>query len=297
MDNRFGAVVLQDMPWSELVRLWEQFEELEFDNTWIADHFVNYAHPTNPWLDGWTALAGLAHATSKIRIGTLVTSILMRNPAVLARQALTVDHISNGRLEFGIGAGAPGSIDPSYKMIGVRDWPTKERIKRLKEQVEIVDAMLQNNTTDYNGEYYKIEGAIMAPETIQKPRPPLTIAAHVKGSLKIVAEYADTWSSYGGDFGSPPELIVEKTKKRNEFLDKYCEKIGRDPGSLRRSLLLFGSEANTVFASEENFIEVFERYQAIGINEFIFFYPFFAPDQIPMFEKIAKETIPKLRKS
>ena len=296
-DNRFGAVVLQDMPWSELVRLWQKFEELGFDSTWIADHFVNYAHPTSPWLEGWTTLAGLANATSKIRIGTLVTSIPLRNPALLARQALTVDHISNGRLEIGIGAGAPGSIDPTYKMMGIREWPTKERIARLREQVEIVDTMLRNNTTNYNGEYYTIDGAIMAPEPVQKPRPPFTIAAHVKGSLKIAAELADTWSSYGGDFGSPHELIVEKTKKRNDFLDKYCEKIGRDPGSLRRSLLIFGAEANTAFASEAHFMEIVERYQAIGINEFIFFYPFFAPDQIPTFEKIAKETIPTLRKS
>ncbi len=94
-----------------------------------------------------------------------------------------------------------------------------------------------------------------------------------------------------------PADVVEKTKKRNDFLDKYCEKIGRDPGSLRRSLLIFGAEANTAFASEEHFIEIVERYQAIGINEFVFFYPFFAPEQISTFEKIAKETIPTLRKS
>ncbi|MCK5390499.1 MAG: LLM class flavin-dependent oxidoreductase, partial [Candidatus Thorarchaeota archaeon] len=124
---RFGAVILQDFPYQELVKLWQKFETLGFDTTWIADHFVNYAHPTSPWLDGWTTLAGLANCTSKIRIGTLVTSIPFRHPAVLARQAMTVDHISNGRLEIGIGAGAPGKIDPSYTMTGIDDWPFKER--------------------------------------------------------------------------------------------------------------------------------------------------------------------------
>jgi len=294
---RFGAVVLQDFPWQKLVKLWQTFEALGFDSTWIADHFVNYANPTSPWLDGWTTLAALANYTSQIRIGTLVTSIPFRHPAVLARQAMTVDHISNGRLEIGIGAGVPGRIDPSYSMTGIDDWPFKERAERLKEQVEIIDMLLRNNTSSYEGKYYQLKDAIMAPGPVQKPRPPIVVAAHANESLKVVAEYADTWVSFGADFGSPPDIVVEKTQKRVKYLDKHCEKIGRDPVSLRRSLLVFGAEANTAFASEEKFMEIVNRYTSLGINELVFFYPFFAPDQIPMFEKIAKEIIPELRMS
>lgn len=296
-DIRFGAVVLQDMPIQKLIELWQKFEELGFDNTWVADHFVNYSHPSSPWFEGWTVLTAMANVTSRIRVGTLVTSIPLRNPALLARQALTVDHISNGRLEIGIGAGAPGTIDPTYKMIGIEDWSVKERTKRLREQVEIVDKLLTNTTTSYNGEYYNLEEAIMAPEPVQKPRPPITLAAHVKESLKIAADYADTWVSFGAEFGAPPEVVVEKTRKRCGLLDKYCEKVGRDPATIRRSLLVFGAEANFAFASEEHFTEIVERYTAIGINDLVFFYPFFAPDQISNFEKIAKETIPTLRKA
>jgi alkanesulfonate monooxygenase SsuD/methylene tetrahydromethanopterin reductase-like flavin-dependent oxidoreductase (luciferase family) len=294
---RFGVVALQDMPWEELVRLWQRFEALGFDSTWIADHFVNYANPTGPWFEGWTTLAALANCTSSIRIGTLVTSILLRNPALLARQAMTVDHISGGRLELGIGAGAPGSADPSYRMIGIEDWSFQERTERLREQVEIVDKVLRNTTSSYKGKHYNIEDVMMAPGPIQKPRPPIIVAAHVKASLKVAAEYADKWVSFGGDFGAPVEVIVEKTTKRIEILNNYCEKLGRDPASIRRSLLIFGAEGNTAFASEERFIEIVERYTAIGINELVFFYPFFAPDQIPIFEKIAEETIPTLRES
>ena len=177
---RFGIVALQDKPWDELVRLWQKFEALGFDSTWIADHFVNYANPTGPWLEGWTTLAALANSTSRIRIGTLVTSISLRNPALLARQAMTVDHISGGRLELGIGAGAPGRVDSSYRMIGIDDWPFQERAERLREQVEIVDGLLRNITSSYNGKYYKIEDAMMAPGPIQKPRPPIVVAAHAK---------------------------------------------------------------------------------------------------------------------
>lgn len=292
---RFGAVVLQDFPWQELVRLWQKFEELGFDSTWIADHFVNYAQPTSPWLDGWTTLAALANCTSRIRIGTLVTSIPFRHPAVLARQAMTVDHISNGRLEIGIGAGAPGKIDPSYTMTGIEDWSYKERAERLREQVEIIDTLLRNTTSSYKGKYYQLNDVIMAPGPVQKPRPPIVVAAHVKSSLRVAAEYADTWVSFGADFGAPYEIVVEKTEKRIAYLDKYCEKIGRDPGSLGRSLLVFGAEANNAFTSEEMFTEIVERYTALGINELVFFYPFFAPEQLPIFEKIAEDVIPSLR--
>ncbi|MFW9908951.1 MAG: LLM class flavin-dependent oxidoreductase [Candidatus Thorarchaeota archaeon] len=292
---RFGVIVLQDMPWSELLQLWRKFDELGFDSTWVADHFVNYANPTSPWFEGWTALAGLASVTSNIRIGTLVTSIPLRNPAFLARQALTVDHISGGRLELGIGAGAPGEIDPTYRMTGIDDWPPDERIRRLREQVEIIDKLLTTTTTSYNGEFYSLEEAIMNPRPVQTPRPPLAIAAHVKGSLRIVAEFADTWVSYGANFGAPVDIVLEKTIKRSELLEKYSEDIGRDPASIRRLLLIFGQEANTAFASEKHFTEIVERYTAIGITDLVFFYPFFAPEQIPIFEKIARDTIPSLR--
>ena len=210
---------------------------------------------------------------------------------------MTIDHVSHGRLEIGIGAGAPGKVDPSYNMIGISDWAFKERAERFKEYIEIVDTLLRKTTSSYDGKYYKLKDAIMAPGPVQKPRPPLVIAAHVKASLRVAAEYADTWVSFGADFGSPHEVVVEKTQKRSTYLDKYCEKIGRDPGSLKRSLLVFGAEGNTAFASDESFIEIVKRYTALGINELVFFYPFFAPDQIPMFEKIAQETMPKLRKS
>jgi alkanesulfonate monooxygenase SsuD/methylene tetrahydromethanopterin reductase-like flavin-dependent oxidoreductase (luciferase family) len=210
---------------------------------------------------------------------------------------MTVDHISGGRLELGIGAGAPGLVDPSYRMIGMGNWSFQERSERLREQVEIVDKLLRNVTASYSGEHYEIDEAIIAPGPLQKPRPPLIVAAHAKASLKVAAEYADAWVSFGGEFGAPVEVVVEKTSMRNETLNKYCEKLGRDPATIRRSLLIFGAEGSTAFASEDHFIEIVERYTAIGINELIFFYPFFAPDQFSTFESIARDSIPSLRKS
>jgi alkanesulfonate monooxygenase SsuD/methylene tetrahydromethanopterin reductase-like flavin-dependent oxidoreductase (luciferase family) len=216
---------------------------------------------------------------------------------MLARQAMTLDRISNGRLELGLGAGASGTIDPAYLMLGIEDWPSSERISRFREQVEIIDQCLRERVSNYNGKYYKLFNTTIYPAPVQQPRPPLTIGAMGDSMLRIAAKYGDSWNSYGGEFGDPPEVIVELTERRNKLLDKYCRELGRDPQTLRRSLLIWGSEAETVFSSEQNFIDVYERYRAIGINELIFFYPFFNPKQIPMLEQIALEVIPNLQEA
>ncbi|MFX0092481.1 MAG: LLM class flavin-dependent oxidoreductase [Candidatus Hodarchaeota archaeon] len=292
---RFGIATLQHNSWENQVRIWKSIESLGFDSAWLADHFVNFMHPNAPWFEAWTLLAALAPVTSHVRIGTLVTSAPLRNPAVLARQALTVDHISNGRLELGIGAGPDGTVDPVYTMTGIEDWKPSERVARFREMIEIVDQCLRNRVSSYDGHYYQLKDTAMAPAPVQNPRPPITIGAHGKTMLKIAARYADTWNSFGTDFGAPPDVIVKVTRERIKLVDSYCKRINRDPQTLRRSLLVYGSEAETVFASEENFLEVINRYRDIGINEFIFFYPFYNPNHIPIFEKIAKKVIPKLR--
>ena len=292
---RFGIVTLQHLPWQDEVDRWQLIENLGFDSVWLADHFVNYMQPNAPWFESWTLLAALANQTSHIRIGTLVSSIPLRNPAILVRQALTVDHISNGRLELGLGAGAPGDVDPVYSMIGIEDWPPAERVSRFQEVVEIVDKCFRNRVVSYDGQYYQLRNIAMAPPPVQRPRPPITIGAMGPRMLRLAARYADTWNQFGDEeWGAPPERVVENTRHRNELLDKYCREIGREPNSLRRSLLTFGADAGIVFRSPKDFKEVVERYQKIGITELIFFYPH-SEKLIPTFKEIAKDVIPTLR--
>ena len=144
---RFLVQTLPNVPWNELQQRYKYIEELGFDLVGLADHFVDWTNPQSPWFETWTLLAAIARETTKIRMTTCVAQIPLRNPAMLARQTLTLDHISNGRIELGLGVGL--TIDPSYDMIGIPNWTEKERVARFKEYVEIVDQLLSNEVTTY----------------------------------------------------------------------------------------------------------------------------------------------------
>ena len=300
---RFGIMTLQNLPYSEMVGHWQHLESLGFDSVWLADHFVDPYVPTGYWFEGWTLLAALAAETKRIRLGTLVTSITLRNPSLLAKQAMTIDHISNGRLELGIGAGrAP--LD--HSMTGIPTWETPERARRFRECVEIVDQMLRSPATTYPGQYYQIKDAAMNPLPIQQ-RLPLTLAAHGATTLKLTARYAASWNSFG-KFGASAAESLAITRERNQLLDEHCAANGRDLQTLRRSFLS-GMTAEKPFASLQAFHDYVGRYQEVGINEFIFYWlPEDGHPVMPekglngvcitsraMLERIATEAIPVLR--
>ena len=158
---RFGVLTSPSIPWAQMVERWQTIEALGFDSVWLPDHFVSFREPRSPRLEAWTLLPALATQTTRIRIGTLVSAIPFRNPAILARQALTVDHLSQGRLELGLGTGASGDLDPSYAMTGIDDWALSERVARFQEVVEIVDQLLCNEVSSYQGQYYRLQDTAM----------------------------------------------------------------------------------------------------------------------------------------
>jgi alkanesulfonate monooxygenase SsuD/methylene tetrahydromethanopterin reductase-like flavin-dependent oxidoreductase (luciferase family) len=293
---RFGIVSVQNLPWPTLVEHWKNIEALGYDSVWVADHFLNPHALEENWFDGWTTLTALATQTSTIRIGTLVTNIIYRNPALIARQAQTLDHISGGRLNLGIGA--TSERDPSQHMLGIENWSTPERVARFREVIEIVDLMLRNETTSYQGRYYQVNEARLRPPSIQKPRPPLTLAAMGPTTLKVAAQYADTWNTYGG-WNLPPQQNVEILRQQRDLLGEHCAKIGRDPGEIRHSFLV-GTTGDTPFASLQAFYDFIGRYRELGFSEFIFYYdyPAFPYDRSmdrAMLERIATEAIPAIR--
>ncbi len=293
---RFGILTIQDSPWEALVEQWQRAEELGFDSVWIADHFVNSHKIDDSWFEGWTALAALAALTKRIKIGPLVTNIIYRNPALLAKEALTVDHISGGRLLLGIGA--TSSRDPSQAMTGVTNWPDRERVERFGEFVTLVDQLLTNETTTFQGRYYQVSDARMRPGPVQQPRPPLTIAAAGTKTLRVAARYADTWNTYAG-FGLSRKAAVDFIQEKSDILNTFCSEIGRQPGAIVHSLLV-GLTEDTPLASLESFYDFIGCYQEVGIREFIFYYdyPLLPPDKSltkKTIERIALEAIPKLR--
>lgn len=250
-------------------------EELGYDSIWLGDHFYNLIHPKEPWFETWTTLAALASHTKKIRLGTLVTTFIYRNPALVAKQALTVDHISEGRLELGLGAGV---YKEDHSMSGSDYWKPQERIQRFKEAFQIVDSLLRKEITTFNGQFYCIHDAVCNPDPVQSPRPPITIAALGSKMMKIVAEYADSWNTFGWNTrnfqtNTPPTTkeAFEDVRKKNEILDSHCKSLGRDPLTIKRSLLV-GWTPDAPVDSLDSFYSFIDKYHSIGITEFIFYW-------------------------
>jgi alkanesulfonate monooxygenase SsuD/methylene tetrahydromethanopterin reductase-like flavin-dependent oxidoreductase (luciferase family) len=169
---RFQVLTLPNASWDELLARFRYVEDLGFDLVTTADHFVDWTNPTVPWLE---SLAAAMHETSRIRLATYVSQIPLRHPAMLAHQALTVDQISGGRLE--VWSGHRLTIDPVHDMIGIPNWEPKERVVRFGDYVEVVDHLLSNERSSYEGRYYRIQNAALNLRPIQRPRPPIVVAA------------------------------------------------------------------------------------------------------------------------
>ena len=281
---RFGICMDQNMDWPTTVERWRYFEALGFDSLWNCDHLIQPSRPSGPYHEAWTQLAALAARTERARIGVLVSCNTFRYPQVLAKEAVTVDHISNGRLDFGLGA---GWYVPEHEIFGIPFPPPAELVGRFREAVEIIDHMFRNELTTYEGRYYRLKDAPCRPGPLQKPRPPFMLGAHGPRMLRIVAEYADAWNSFG---------TLDELRERNRILDEHCAAIGRDPGEIRRSF--YGWAAMMPYdpwESVEAFHEVIGRYREVGINKFIIDQP--PREQFPALERIAAEAIPALRGS
>jgi alkanesulfonate monooxygenase SsuD/methylene tetrahydromethanopterin reductase-like flavin-dependent oxidoreductase (luciferase family) len=285
---RFLGGINPVLPWDEQLRGYKHLEELDFDLAGVADHFVHWTGAKTPWREGWTLLAALAAQTSRIRLASWVTQIPLRNPGMLAHQALTVDHISHGRLELGLGIGL--TTDPSIAMLGLPNWSYPERVARFKEYVEIVDHMLSNEITTYTGKFYRIEAARMDPRPVQRPRPPIIIAANGPVMLKRAAELADNWNTIS--FAATLDEQLAETRQRMRAIDAHCAAIGRDPGSLRRSYLML--DAVRYYGSTQLFADTMRRFIDLGVSEIGIWYPRDAA-QLTIFEAIVREVIPRLK--
>ncbi len=295
---RFHVLLLPNVEWNKVKARVVRLEELGIEVAALADHFVDWTNPVVPWFESWTSLAALAEATGAIRLSTIVTQIPLRNPAMLARQVLTLDHISRGRIELGLGTGL--TIDPSYAMAGLPNWTPGERVDRFAEYVDLVGRLLSQEVTVYEGRYYQVDGAIVNPRPVQSPRPPLLVAALGPRMMRHAARYADTWNSLS--FRPSFEEQLAETRARCAAIDTECAAIGRDPATLRRSYTMFDPQARTkggaivYYESAERFIDHVSSVVELGISDVGLYYPL-DPAQLVTFEQLAIEALPKLRAS
>jgi alkanesulfonate monooxygenase SsuD/methylene tetrahydromethanopterin reductase-like flavin-dependent oxidoreductase (luciferase family) len=292
MPIRFCAYQYQNLPLRELERRWLRAEELGFDVLWNVDTVVDPDRPHSTMFDGPATLTSMALATERIRVGTLVTSLYFRSPVTAAKAAVTVDHLSGGRIEIALGVGDPSAGEGAA---GVT-WTAGERVRRFDEFVDLFDRLLTNEVTSFEGEFYRCTDAETVPLPLQRPRPPITVAAHGPKMLEIAARRADAWSSWGGYDLETEEQMFAVTRERSLRLDDLCVAASRNPAAIRRSLCVF--PPLTPWESVEYFRDLVGRYGRIGIDEYVLYWPRAwrdVPHEERVFEQVCAEVLPALR--
>jgi alkanesulfonate monooxygenase SsuD/methylene tetrahydromethanopterin reductase-like flavin-dependent oxidoreductase (luciferase family) len=234
----FGIMTVpQQVGYEEIRRVWREADTVpEIEHAWLFDHLMPIAgDPDGPIFEGWTLLSALAAQTSRMRIGLLVTSNRFRPPAVLAKIATTVDVVSGGRLDFGIGAGSRPShplARREYDAHGLPYHDQADAVAALAEACTVIRRLwTATEPFDFEGAHVSLTGAFGNPRPVQRPHPPIVIGGRSSATLRVAAEHADVWNIPGG--GDISDLAG-----RSRLLDRYCTEIGRDPAEVTRSIFL-----------------------------------------------------------
>lgn len=270
---RFGIFGFCRTPYGHLAERVRQAEAMGFASAWVDDDLLT---PGYSELEPWTLLGALARDTATIHLGTMVTAITFRHPSLLAAQVATLNHISNGRAELGIGAGGPPN---PYRAFGHAEWMPRERAERFEEYVDVLSPLLRGERVTRPGPHYPVQDAVLPPG-VQRPRVPLIVAAHGDRGLRVAARHADEWNSLGGQpypLKDPKDLVtleeaVANTKRLSDRLDAFCREAGRDPASVRRSVQALRPVPDP-FSSLDAFDAYVGSFEAIGIDEMIFYWP------------------------
>lgn len=221
---KFAVWPSMNDPWAETLAIARHAEATGWDGIYYADHFMpNAADLSAPVGECWTTIAALAAAVPRVRIGPLVTGNTYRHPAVLAKMAATVDIVSGGRLVLGLGAGWQ---ENEHRVYGIEFSTVGGRLGRLEEACQVITSLFTNHRTTFAGRYYQLTDAPLEPKPLQSPLPLLIGGGGEQRTLRIAARYAAEWNVWG-----TPELLARK----GAILDRYCQELGRDPRTIRRS--------------------------------------------------------------
>ncbi|HEY4457532.1 MAG TPA: LLM class flavin-dependent oxidoreductase [Pseudonocardiaceae bacterium] len=226
--------------YQDIQRVWREADAIpQIEHAWLYDHLMPiFGDPNGPTFEGWTLLSALAAQTQRLRVGVLVTSNRFRPPAMLAKIATTVDIVSHGRLDFGIGAGSRPSLPMArreYDAHGLPYHDAAHAVAALGEACTVIRRLwTEDEPFDFHGNHVQLTGAFGNPKPVQRPHPPIMIGGRASSTLRVVAEHADIWNIPGG--GDIADLA-----ERGKLLDRYCAEIGRDPKSITRSIHLSAS--------------------------------------------------------
>ncbi len=283
----FKSEIQPDKMFPRIREIVLECERLRYDSVWIDDHLM---YRETPILECWSVLAALAASTSHIRLGTMVTSAAFRNPSVLAKAASTVDAISNGRLEFGIGAGIQKTEYIAYGL----DFPSfKVRVSRMEEAIEVIKSLWTEEKAIYKGSRYQLNNAVCEPKPVQKPNPPITVGGcGEKYTLKVTAKHADR-----ADFGFLPTRA--QYKRKLQVLESHCKAVGRPFAEIEKSCWPAGQvvvaedkyvaqknalslkpaemsqkdfQSFTFAGTPEDFVETLKPYIDLGATHFMLFF-------------------------
>ncbi len=231
----FGIVTApQQVGYDDLARVWTEADAIpEIEHAWLFDHLLPiYGDPAGPIFEGWTLLSALAARTERLRVGVLVTSNRFRPPAMLAKIATTVDVVSGGRLDFGIGAGSRPSHPIARREYDAHGLPYAgfgDSVAALDEALTVIRRLwTEDEAFDVDGAYVHLTGAFGNPKPVQRPHPPIVIGGRATATLRVVAKHADVWNIPGGDLADAGE--------RSAMLDGFCAEVGRDPAAITRSM-------------------------------------------------------------
>jgi F420-dependent oxidoreductase-like protein len=231
---RWGLDISQhQLTWDEIVSRAHLAEEVALDGVWVFDHFkALYGDPKGPALEAWTLLAGLARETSRLRLGTMVTGMTHRHPAVLAAEVVTVDHLSGGRVECAVGA---AWNEPEHREFGIPFPSAAERMDRLEEGVQVLRLLFTDDDVVFDGSIFHVEHATYRPRPVQQPHPPIWIGGTGRRrTLPITGRYADVWHGWADDGAELAEMMA--------IVDRAAEEADRDPARILRASSLSISE-------------------------------------------------------
>ena len=251
---RYGLKLSQNATIGQYQAVWRIADEAGFDHCWCMDHFATLGpRGDGDIFEAWALLAGMAVATSRTRVGCAVTGNTYRHPGVLAKAAVTVDHLSAGRLEFGIGA---GWAENEHTMLGLPFGAAGDRADWLEEACQIIVSLWTQERTSFTGRHYRLVEAVAEPKPVQRPHPPIWIGGSGRRrTLRIAARYADVWNAAGG---SPDEVA-----ELSGVLDRHCTEVGRDPAEIRRSVQFGIPEATG------DLLLLAESYAKAGVTEIL----------------------------